>query len=429
MEVKRRFFRADRGELGVGLVEVIVALCIFGIVAGALVVASGGSMRMIGSSNGRQGATQLASKEMEHLRSTPYTTLGLEDSTDFVTAPGSPDEGVDAGGQTFVVPLENGQREDLVYGGTVGHHDRVGTGGFRYEIYRYVTDPAAGVEQRRGTVIVTWIANGEEADRQQIVLSSLFSSKSDGWGSSTSSTLVGGNVTVTSIGLPSSSVVSTSSTLISTTTTTLPCSGDSTPPWITVSINAGSGALSGYTSSNTLNLSLGGTDPCLPLQMQISIDGGVTWTVWEPWAPTKLVLVPLAQGEVTVSVRYRDGNGNVSAVASASIRIDTIPPTVPGGLVAVRSVGGATLTWTASSDGDRLTGYRVYRRVGAGGEYRVINTVWGESGSGSDARCITPVCTYVDTALDGGLLSSYTYYVAAFDAAGNESSRSILAVI
>jgi fibronectin type 3 domain-containing protein len=101
-----------------------------------------------------------------------------------------------------------------------------------------------------------------------------------------------------------------------------------------------------------------------------------------------------------------DAAGNVSAPASASattVAADTQAPTAPTDLRATTSrPRKVRLTWTASVDNVAVTGYRIYRN---GILVRTTTTTsFGESLS-SRTR-------------------SATYYVVAFDAAGNASGRS-----
>ncbi len=101
-----------------------------------------------------------------------------------------------------------------------------------------------------------------------------------------------------------------------------------------------------------------------------------------------------------------DAAGNVS---SQSIPVDvntsdTQAPTVPTNLQgAALSVTSAQLSWTASTDNVGVTGYRIYR-----------------DGSTIGTSATT---TFTDNGLSVGIYYSYT--VAAFDAAGNESGQSI----
>src|SRR5204863_252338 len=105
------------------------------------------------------------------------------------------------------------------------------------------------------------------------------------------------------------------------------------------------------------------------------------------------------------TVAARDAAGNTSAnSASASVTIaDTTPPTTPTGLTAtVAGSTGANLSWTASTDNVGVTGY-VVRRNGV--------------------QVATPATTsFADTGLSAA--TTYSYTVAARDAAGNLSPNS-----
>ena len=106
------------------------------------------------------------------------------------------------------------------------------------------------------------------------------------------------------------------------------------------------------------------------------------------------------------SVAASDAAGNLSP-NSASVSVttggtsDTTPPTQPGGFTAVASGStGANLSWNASTDNVGVTGY-VLKRNGV--------------------QIATPTATtYSDTGLSAA--TTYTYTVAARDAAGNTSS-------
>src|SRR5881296_2834941 len=105
------------------------------------------------------------------------------------------------------------------------------------------------------------------------------------------------------------------------------------------------------------------------------------------------------------TVAARDAAGNLSPdSASVSITIaDTTPPTTPIGLTAaVAGSTGANLSWSASTDNVGVTGY-IVRRNGV--------------------QVATPATTsFADTGLSAA--TTYSYTVAARDAAGNTSPDS-----
>ena len=113
----------------------------------------------------------------------------------------------------------------------------------------------------------------------------------------------------------------------------------------------------------------------------------------------------------TYTVAARDAAGNVSSAASASVTTasapDTTPPSQPAGFTAAAAGStGANLSWTASTDNVAVTGY-IVRRGGT--------------------QIATPTATsFADTGLSAG--TTYTYTVAARDAAGNVSSAASASV-
>jgi len=105
------------------------------------------------------------------------------------------------------------------------------------------------------------------------------------------------------------------------------------------------------------------------------------------------------------TVAARDAAGNISPnSANVSITIaDTTPPSTPTGLTgAAAGSSGANLSWSASTDNVRVTGY-IVRRNGV--------------------QVATPATTsFADTGLSAA--TTYSYTVAARDAAGNISPDS-----
>src|SRR6266850_1722804 len=121
-------------------------------------------------------------------------------------------------------------------------------------------------------------------------------------------------------------------------------------------------------------------------------------------ATTSYADTGLSVGTYSYTVAARDAAGNISPdSASVSITIaDTTPPTTPTGLTAaVAGSTGANLSWSASTDNVGVTAY-IVRRNGV--------------------QVATPATTSDgDTGLSVG---TYSYTVAARDAAGNISADS-----
>ncbi|MFJ9542175.1 discoidin domain-containing protein [Streptomyces sp. NPDC101225] len=132
-------------------------------------------------------------------------------------------------------------------------------------------------------------------------------------------------------------------------------------------------------------------------QLRASVAGSVlTYTDTQP-----------AGSDITYFVRARDAAGNVSANSNSVTRKgsggDTQAPTAPGNLAYTQSGGDVKLTWQASSDDTKVTGYDVYAND------KLLKSVAGD------------VTTYTDTP---SASATVTYYVKAKDAAGNVSTAS-----
>jgi chitodextrinase len=96
-------------------------------------------------------------------------------------------------------------------------------------------------------------------------------------------------------------------------------------------------------------------------------------------------------------------SGTVNATTQSGGTADTTPPSTPTGLTATAiSSSQINLSWTASTDNVDVTGYRIYR-----GGVQIATSV----GTSYSNTGLTPS-------------TSYTYAVAAYDAAGNHSSPS-----
>jgi fibronectin type 3 domain-containing protein len=163
----------------------------------------------------------------------------------------------------------------------------------------------------------------------------------------------------------------------------------------------GSGQVSLTWTASTDNIAVTG------YQVFRSAGGGAYALIASPTTPY------FADTTVTNGTTYSYKVGAVDAAANASAQTavvtatplagaDQTAPSVPAGLVATPGSTQVALSWTASTDNVAVTGYRVFR-----------NGVQVAAPTGT---------TYTDTGLTNGV--SYTYTVAAVDAAANASAQS-----
>ena len=128
-------------------------------------------------------------------------------------------------------------------------------------------------------------------------------------------------------------------------------------------------------------------------------DGVVTTTPLWPWPMESRIFA-----EIGVSVTY-EANGGLWKTLNGvySQTADTTPPSVPNGLSATLiSSSQVNLSWAASTDDVGVAGYKVYR---------------------NGVQIATATATsYSNTGLAPS--TTYSYTVAAFDAAGNPSAQS-----
>jgi chitodextrinase len=120
-----------------------------------------------------------------------------------------------------------------------------------------------------------------------------------------------------------------------------------------------------------------------------------------------------AAGTGSAAINFANSSAIVEAAGNTNILgsetggtysiADTTPPSVPTGLaVSTHSVTSLKISWAASTDNVGVTGYKIYRN----------GTQVGTSTTTS----------YTDSGLTPG--TTYTYKVAAYDAAGNTSAQS-----
>ncbi|MBL8619304.1 MAG: S8 family serine peptidase [Deltaproteobacteria bacterium] len=111
-------------------------------------------------------------------------------------------------------------------------------------------------------------------------------------------------------------------------------------PTGTVSIAGGAEWVKGRTAT----LSLAATDNASGVT-QMCVSNTATCTAWRAYATSLSWTLASGTGVQTVNVWYKDGQGNVSAVASDTIQADSTAPS-GGTLSSTATAGGAALSWT-----------------------------------------------------------------------------------
>lgn len=112
-----------------------------------------------------------------------------------------------------------------------------------------------------------------------------------------------------------------------------------------------------------------------------------------------------------VAGNYSTKTVGVSPTTQSASQSDTTAPSVPTGLSAgVASSTQVNLAWNASTDAVGVTGYKVYRCSGMGC-------------TPSDQLATVMTTSYQNTGVSAS--TTYVYSVAAYDAAGNTSDKSL----
>jgi chitodextrinase len=179
---------------------------------------------------------------------------------------------------------------------------------------------------------------------------------------------------------------------------------DTTPP--TVSLTA---PTAGATVSGTITVSATASDNVGVVGVQFKLNGA-NLQAEDTTAPYAIAwnTTAVANGSYTLTATARDAAGNQATAAGVTVTVsnaaaDTTPPSTPTGLSATAvSASQINLAWAAATDNVGVTGYRIYR---GGSQIATASTT-----------------SYQDAGLSAS--TTYTYTVAAYDAAGNVSGQS-----
>lgn len=269
------------------------------------------------------------------------------------------------------------------------------------------------------TVSVTAPTNGSTVSKGSTV--SVSASASDAGGVSNVQFLIDGTVVSTDSSSPYSYSWNTSSVSlgshtiqakatdasgnVGTSSTVTVTVADQTPP--TVSLTAPSaGSLLKGSVNVTANASdnTGGTGVS---KVEFYVDGTLKATDTASPYTYSWDTTTATNATHSLTAKAYDGASPVNSTTSTavSVTVDNAAPTAPGNFQQTgNTTNSISLSWSASTDNNSVTGYRLTRNG---------TTIANLSAS---------TLTYNDTSLASG--TSYTYTVAALDAAGNVSSAS-----
>lgn len=387
-------------ERGFSLAEMVAALTLISVGFIALASAASTGARMLAEGRQRQAATEIANRELEHLRNIPYVDAGMATvPLSYSTEPENPDHFLSGDGTSYDHDGD-GAFEPLVEDGLIEHTEDLDVGSTDLRIYRFITwvddpDVTGSQDYKRLTMIAFYRAPVATGRPREVRASALFTPGAflvEGDASSGTEGSGVGPVPTPTAAPPGS------------------CTGDTSGPTGTFEILSGTGADTGYTASTTVTLRLSPVDPCAPITVEFSNDSvlfGDTVT-YDSANPTATWTLSAGDGSKSVWAKFFDGIGNASLVGPESITVDQTPPTAPGTLSRTVSCSGSDrtviLSWGASTD-TNLVGYRVYRSID-GGAYEVVASTTSLSASNTHKKS----------------LDSVRFNVKAYDRAGNEGS-------
>jgi prepilin-type N-terminal cleavage/methylation domain-containing protein len=390
---KRRRSTPARGDAGMTLIELVIAISVLALVMTGLAASIGISFKAVQLARARQVAEAAANKRLEELRDVDYPNLALESMPVYNPDPDDPDHFVSGTSYDY---SGKGDLEPMIVvtdpPGPVAHIENpVVVGSTVVAVYQYVTsvdDPTiAGTENlRRVTVVVKYhnvAVNGTDHILRESVL------------------FTPGTVTLPSA---ASSTTTTTTSPGATTTTTSPASTCGS-----FSVSGGGASQVGYTATPTVTVTLNLSGCGTGIAANLSNDGS-SWSpdiTYNSSDPTSAWTLTGGEGTHQISGIAHNSAGSW-ALAAKSIILDTTLPTTPGTLTRTASCQGSTrtvnLSWSTSSD-TNLVGYRVYRSTD-GVTWQVVSSTTGTSATDSHSKTLTTV----------------RFYVKAYDRAGNDSN-------
>jgi prepilin-type N-terminal cleavage/methylation domain-containing protein len=388
-------------ENGFTLVELVVALALIAVIAVGFMTSIGLGFRTIAVARQRTTASELATKQLEHLRNVPFDQIAI--NTNLLNKPQEPDpvytadaehpnHFIDDVGPTYDV-TGAGDPEPLLIddvNGAIDYvEDPITVGSTVMEVYVYPTEIDALT--KRVTVVVRYKAPAVNGVNKVLRSSSLFTP---------------GTVTI----VPPAT---TPPTTAPPPPPPDPCPVGTPAPSGGFTIGANADAETGFTNVATVSLHLTLDSLTAPVTVNFSNDGVLCGpdVVYDSLNPQVSWTLTSGSGTKTVYAYVLDGLGATMTLGEQSVVLDSTAPTAPASVIHNVSCSGPDRTvnasWVASSDVEgNLRGYRVFR-----------------STDGVNWVLLTPTVTTDFSDTHKKSLDSVRYYVIAYDKAGNVSTQ------
>jgi prepilin-type N-terminal cleavage/methylation domain-containing protein len=402
-------------QSGFTLVELLVALTLLAVVMSALGGLMGMSFKTVALSRQRQVAEAAVNQRLEEVRDIDFARLSLT-----LTAP-TPSHSSDQTNPDFFVSTDgasydvtgSGQFEPLIVNdpapGTVDHvQSPVVVGTTAVDIYQYVTVAASdgnGNPTLKRVTVVAKYRNQAVSGSARTLRESVTLTPGSFTLPSTSTTTTTTGPTTTTTGAPT------------TTTTTPGCGNPASAPSASGSFTVPviGAAQAGYAATQSVTVQLPTlTDTCQPISVRFSNDGTTwgNWSIYDSTNPALAWTLSAGDGTKTVYGQAKDPNANIVSLGQQSVVLDTTRPTAPSSFSYSASCAGSTRTvnlmWGPSSD-LHFVGYRVFTSTDGG-------RTWAQASN-------SPTQNLQLTQSGPKTLSSVSYYVVGYDAAGNQSTQ------
>ncbi len=386
-------------ERGISLVELVVAMAVLGIIMSGLALSLSVDFKSVALVRSRQVAEGVANRRLEEFRDVDYAALALLSAPAKSADSTNPDSFVSSNGLQYDV-TGTGQNEDLIVAvgtGPVIHIEPAFTVGTTVlDIYRYVT-----------WVDIASVPGTHDVKRLSVVVRYHTSTGGGTPRMLRESVLLTPGTVSTGASAVTTTTTTTTTTLPPTTTTTL--AGTTCG---TFALSAASPATAGFSATTTVTITMSLASCGTSVIVNFSNNGGGTWGpdfAYSSSAKTTSWTLSTGDGVKTVSARLRNGaTGVPKLLASQTITLDTTAPTAPNPLTYSASCSGSNrtvvLAWSTAFDAN-LVGYRVYRSTD-GVTYSLLSTTTTRTASNTHSKT----------------LASVSFYVTAYDSAGNTSN-------